>query len=175
MTPEENNHPKLNFDYITGIVKEEVLKNGYYNPSMIIEGTKGALFRSIPVFSDTPVESMQAMRVAGRQEAKSGEVGQIYQGFVMGKAWMNMPKDSESIKTLPSQNPNCKEVFVVSRLKIQGQVKNVKLFEMIRNDQGKLVDLQEFLPSMKAGEMAYVPLLEAFYEGFQNAFRERWN
>lgn len=167
MTAEEKYYQKITLDFITSLVKEEVLKHGYYKPTMIIEGTEGTVCLRIPVFSDTPAKSTQAMHVLGKGYAKSGEVGKMYQGFAMGKTLMSVHKDTELIKTLSSQGSNRKEVFVVSSLKIQGQVKSVKLFEIIRNDQGKLVDLQEFLPDIKEGEMPYIPFLEAFSEGLQ--------
>ncbi len=171
MTLQEKHNNEISFDDIARVAKETILRDGKHIPALIIEGTKKAVFRSIPVFPGTA----QFMHVVGRQEAKSGEVGDIRQVFFISEGWMSLPKDREISKIIPSQDPNRKEVLVVSRLKIQGQVKNIKLFELIRNDHGKLVDIQEFLPSTKESERAYIPFLEAFCEGFQNTFRERLN
>jgi hypothetical protein len=165
---------EISFDNITRSAKENTLRDGKHNSLVIIEGSKDLLFREIPVLP-ADVERTQFMRMAGNHEAKSGEAGHLRQVFLVSEGWISLPKEGELSNTLPSQDPNRKEVLVVSGLKIQGQVKNIKLFEMIRNDQGKLVDLQAFLPGIKEGEMDHVFLLEAFYEGFQNAFSERLN
>jgi len=44
-----------------------------------------------------------------------------------------MPIDGQPLKVLPSQDPNRKEVLMVAGLKVDGNVKYAKIFEMIRD------------------------------------------
>ena len=73
----------------------------------------------------------------------------------------------------PSQDPERKEVLIVSGLEVMGRRTQLRIFEMVRNGAQEVVDLPE-LSSPQAGEAtAQVPLLDAFVQGFALAFRAR--
>ncbi len=86
---------------------------------------------------------------------------------------MSMVMEGKPPNVRPSQDPNRKEVLIVSGLRVEDQLKGLRLYEMRRNFRGKLTDLDEVKPGEGKSGTVDVPLLDAFVEGFQIAFRER--
>jgi len=53
--------------------------------------------------------------------------------------------------------------------------KQLKLFEMVRNQNNQVVNLPELSPSPEKERNVEVPLLDAFAQGFKLAFQVRVN
>ncbi len=184
MTPERNDKGiegetnGINFEDITRLAIESTLVAGNHTPCVIIDGSKRMIYGGVPHLPETHDERMQFMYAAGQVIAMSKEAGKLRQVFLISEGWMSLPKESESPKTLPSQDPNRKEVLIISGLEIEKQAKYLKLFKMLRDKEGKLIGLTEVIPGEKENSRVDVPLLEAFKKGFQAAVQEslrRWN
>ena len=89
---------------------------------------------------------------------------------------MSQPSEDQTIYVRPSQDPNRKEVLIISAIQIKEHKKQMKVFEILRDSDQKVVGLEEFMPDEeKKDESVEVPLLDAFVHGFQFAFRTKFN
>lgn len=140
---------------------------------LIIEGNKNTRMTGFGIFPDTHDGKIEMLRSTGRSAARSGEIGTLRQVFMISEGWMAMVKDGKLPGVRPSQDPNRKEALIISGLRVADRSKNLKLFEMRRGLQGELTGLDEIEPGEGKDETVDVPLLDAFVEGFQLAFRER--
>jgi len=177
MSPERKRHAndELNFEDIAQVAVETTLKDGLHVPLIIMDGSKDRIFGSVPEMPGTHGERLQFLHTIGQLAAESGKVGKLRQVFFISEAWMSMPQDGQVPTIRPANDPNRKEVLIISGLKIEGQVKHLKLFEMLRAADGILVGLQEVMPGEKENGEIDIPLLEEFQKGFQSAFRNKLN
>lgn len=168
----------INFEDITQLAVEAALKQGSHSPCMLIDGSKKMMYGGLPHLPDTHEKRMQFMYAAGQVAAISEEVGKLRQVFMISEAWMSTPKESELPKIIPSQDPNRKEVLIISGLDMQKQIKYLKIFEMMRDKDGILIGLTEAMTGIEESDRFDVPLLDAFQQGYQVVIRERlgrWN
>jgi len=117
------------------------------------------------------------MRFLGQAAAKSGRVDQLQQVFMVSEGWMSEPSEDKSTEDIrPSQDPNRKEVLIISAIHMKERKKQMEIFEILRDSNERVVSLEKFLPdAMKKDEAVDVPLLDAFVQGFQTAFRTQFN
>ncbi len=125
-------------------------------------------FREMP---DTHQSRAQMMDLIGRTFAKNGRIGRLKQVFFICEGWMSMGSKENPPKMRPSEDPERMEVLIVSGLQIEGNKKNLMLFQMHRDNQNRLVDLREIKPPEERGGEVDVPLLDAFIQGFQDTFQ----
>ena len=172
MSPERNrNNYLISFDEVASNAKEAVLENGGQAPVLIVEGSKNIIVIPIEKMPDTHGERLGIMRFVGQVAAKSGRIGNLQQVFFLSEGWMSAARNGETPELKPSQDPDRKEVLIVSALQVRGRKKQIKLFEMVRDQNKKVVELPELSPSPEKESSVDVPLLDAFVQGFQFAFR----
>jgi hypothetical protein len=59
---------------------------------------------------------------------------------------------------------------------VKERKKQLKLFEILRDSNEQVLSLEEILPDeKKKDERVDLPLLDAFVQGFQTAFRTKFN
>ena len=88
---------------------------------------------------------------------------------------MSVANEGKLPENRPSQDPNRKEVLIISGLQLNGLKKSLRLFEMVRNQGKQVVDLPELLaPHGEEGDIE-IPLLDAFAQGFRLAIQMRVN
>ncbi len=170
MSPEREQH-QIDLDDIVSTAKEVMLKLGRHVPTLTIETSKKILVGQIPDMPATHGERVELMRFLGQAAAKSGRVDQLHQVFMAHEGWLSL--SSEEMR--PSQDPNRKEVLIISAIQVKDRKKHVRVFEILRNKDEKVIDLEEFLPEASKDERTEAPLLDAFVQGFQLAFRARSN
>jgi len=170
MSPERSENKvqnRIDFEELTRFTKEVVLKDGGHIPMVIVEGSRQTIVGYIPPVLETHEERMQFMNTAGSYLANNREIGILQQVFFIGEGWVSLGRDGKPPKVSPSQDPNRKEVLIISSVEIENDRKNLKLFEMIRNQNGELVELQELQPDEGDRDIVEIPLLDAFIEGFE--------
>ena len=87
-----------------------------------------------------------------------------------------MASEDKPAEIRPSQDPNRKEVLIISAMQMKERKKHLKVFEILRDSNEHVVGLEEFLPDeKKKDESVEIPLLDAFVQGFKLAFRTRFN
>jgi len=174
MLPERHER-RANFDEIIANAKELVFESGHHVPVVIMEGSKNLIVSSIQELPPTYCERMQLMRFMGQAAAKSGQVGSLEQVFMISEGWMSMARQDSPPKMRPAEDPNRKEVLIISGFDIQQKMKKLKLFEMVRDQHQHVIAMPEILPPQSRDGKVEIPLLDAFAEGFLLAFRARVN
>jgi hypothetical protein len=66
---------------------------------------------------------------------------------VTTEGWMSMESNGKPPNMRPSHDPNRKEVLIISGMQIEGQLKHLKLFEMKRDPQKRIISQKEFVMS----------------------------
>jgi len=174
MSPERGGY-RISLEEIISNAKEITLRNGNHVPVLVVEVSKNLVVGQIPEMPGTHGERSELMHFLGQAAAKSGRVGSLQQVFMVSEGWMSAASDEKPAGITPSQDPKRKEVLIVSGMQIKEFTKQLKLFEMLRDSDERVVGLEEFLPDEKKDESIEVPLLEAFVDGYRIAFRTRYN
>ena len=94
---------------------------------------------------------------------------------MVSEGWMSVASIEKPAEIMPSQDPKRKEVLIVSGMQMKGHKGQLKLFEMVRDSEERVVRLEDFLPDEKKDESVEIPLLEAFVDGYRMTFRIRYN
>src|SRR5258706_1581238 len=176
MLPErKGNTYSISFEEVTLVAKEMTLKNGGHEALFIMDGSKHIIAGGVGTLPATHDSRIRLMQSAGRYAARSGEVGRLRQVFMISEGWMSRSKEGKPLKMRPIHDPDRKEVLIVSGLQIQEQLKYLKMFEMKRDQDGRLINLEELIPDTGKNGKIEIPLVDAFAEGFQLAFRELSN
>ena len=157
-------------------LEEIMLRDGHHVPILIVEGSKTLVAGQIQDLPDTHGARMELMRSLGQAAAKSGSIDQLQQVFMVSEGWMSESSDDEPTDIRPSEDPSRKEVLIISAMQIKELKKQMKVLEIIRDSSEQVARIEEFLPAEhKRDESIELPLLEAFVQGFQLAFRTRFN
>ncbi len=171
----ERNQYRIGFEEITRTAKELTIQNGQHMPLLIIEGSRNQIICQVQAIPDTHGMRMEMMRIFGQAAAKSGKVGRLEQVFFISEGWMSVASEGKLPDLSPSQDPLRKEVLIVSGQDLKEGKKSLKLFEMIRNQFQRVIELPELTPPQEKEEAIEIPLVDAFVEGFQQVFREQAN
>jgi hypothetical protein len=175
MSPERK-QARVTLEEIISNAKEIMVREGQHVPTLIVEGSKILVAGQIPDMPATHGERMDLLHFLGQAAAQSGRVDQLQQVFMVSEGWMSEPSEDQSAKMPPSQDPNRKEVLIISAIQIQESKKETKLFEIRRDSNQQVVGLEEFMPEKdKKDELVDIPLLDSFVQGFQTAFRTKYN
>ena len=175
MSPERNQNP-ITLEEIISNAKEIMLRDGYHVPVVILEVDKKLMGAQIPDMPATHGERVQLLHFLGQAAAKSGRVNQLQQVFMVNEGWMSVASEDMPAEIRPSQDPNRKEVLIISAIQMKERKKQMKVFEILRDSSEQVVGLEEFLPDeKKKDESVDIPLLDAFVQGFQTAFRTKFN
>ena len=174
MSPEqEQDH--ITLEEIISNAKEIMLRSGKHAPTLIMEASHNLVVTEVPSMPVTHEERVEFMRFIGQVAAQSGRVNQLQQVLLVSEGWLSMVHE-DKLKMRPSEDPNRKEVLIISAIQIKERKKQMKVFEILRDSHGQVVGLEEFSPDEKKEDvLVEVPLLDAFVDGFQMAFRARNN
>ena len=89
---------------------------------------------------------------------------------------MSMAKKGGAIEVPPSQDPNRKEVLIISSSSdVQARRASLVVFEMLRDGEGQLVELEQLHTVEDEDLRVASPLLNAFVEGFRLEMRSKLN
>jgi hypothetical protein len=124
---------------------------------------------------DTHGKRLELMRRFGAAAARNGGVGRLDQVFFVSEGWMSVATKERPPDLRPSQDPDRKEVLIISGLEVRGRRKSLRIFEMVRNQDKRVVDLQELVPPGEPDRAIEIPLLDAFAQGFEIAFQASVN
>ena len=174
MSPERKPN-QYSFEEVVQLAKEVILRDGTHVPMLIAEGSIRGLAGHIPVMPETHEERIHFMRSAGYSTAQSGAIGFLKQVIFIGEGWMTVAEQGEAPKVRPAQDPQRKEVLIVAGLQVRDNTRELKLFEMQRDQEGTLVELGEITPKEDDHNQAENPLLDAFAEGFQMGLKQALN
>jgi len=178
MMPEQEHRGQdpISLEEVISNAKEIMLRDGQHVPTLIMEAGNNLIVGQIPYMPATHEKRMDLMQFLGESAAESGRVNQLRQVFMVSEGWMSMAKENKQAEFRPSQDPERKEVLIISSIQIKEHNKQLKLFEILRDSDEQVVDLKEIIPDQgKKEDLVEIPLLDAFVQGFQLAFRTKFN
>jgi Protein of unknown function (DUF2958) len=173
-SPLERDQPLMSLEELIPLAAEMLLRRGEVIPTVIIETHGNLAVGQIPDMPETHQERVELMRFLGEETAKSGRVEQLEQVFMVTEGWMSEGSEEMTKHRRPSNDPNRKEVLIVSAIQVKEQKKLLKILEIVRDSDEEVV-LKEVSPSEGKEGSVELPLLEAFVEGFQTAFKTKFN
>jgi hypothetical protein len=162
----EGDQPRpLTFETVTEMAVENTLRDGHHAPTLIVEGTSSGLV--IPIDQPAPTSRERAVQLykVGVVIGISGEVGRVKQVFFVFEAWMSSPSSAAAQFVPPSQDPNRKEVLVVTGLHAVTRKTRASAYEMLRDTDHTLRELRPWISTDDEGTRGEGYLLEAFLDG----------
>lgn len=171
----ERERPLMSFEEFIPLAAEMLLSTGKVIPAVIMETNGELVVGQMPDMPAIHSERAELMRFFGEEAAKSGRIEQLQQVFMVTEGWMSEGSGEESKDVRPSSDPDRKEVLVISAIQVKEQKKLLRILEIIRGNDKKVTGLREFLPDREEKGSVELPLLEAFVQAFQAAYRARFN
>lgn len=164
MPKEDEQKPALPFEQVIRVAREVIFRDGYHRPTVIVDGSLQSIATQIDQLAPTHEGRAQQMFLLGAILAEQIEFGVLQQAFLITEAWMSMSTPDKPVRLRPSQDPQRKEILVVSRLQVEPHQIDVIVFEMKRNSNGKLIRLDRQVATENA-DFAESPLLRALAIG----------
>jgi hypothetical protein len=170
VSPERNQY-RISFEDLAAHAKEITIQDGHHVAVLIVEGSRRLAVSHIQEMPETHGERLQLMQLFGQAAAESGKFGRLEQIFFVSEGWMSVSVKEKPPSARPSQDPDRREVLIISGLELKGRSKQLKIFEMVRDQEERVVDLAELSPPTDASGTIEIPLLDAFALGFRLAFQ----
>lgn len=145
---------------IIDTAKQVMLRDAYHSPLLFVRGKTKNVFTSLPNFGDTNDERVWKMLNAGTQVACKSNVGELDTMILVTEAWM-----STNLTVQPSKDPKRIEVLLINSLDARTGEEEIRMFEIIRDRQQKVIDLKDC--PLPGGVSAKGSLLPAFQKGYQ--------
>ena len=136
---------RISFKHIVGTAKEVTLRDGVHVPIVVMEGSRKLVVSQIQDMPETHAERMELMGLIGQEVASSGKLGPLLQAFMVSEGWMSTGSKDGEPHVRPSEDPDRKEVLIVAGLEIKGMRRQLRLFEMVRDEASQVVALPELL------------------------------
>ncbi len=173
MSKEQEQRPlELSLEKVIRLAKEVALRDGRHLPTVIAEGSARPAITQLAHLADTHEGRVQQLFVAGFILAQSRHVGELKQVFFISEGWMSLAKEGKLPERPPSQDPNRTEILFISSLKVRNHEAQIVLFEMLRDEEGRLTELKELQPAASGAAEVESPLLAAFVAGFEAGTEE---
>lgn len=136
---------KLTIKEIAVIAKENLLRDGSHIPTIIVQGSGGTVAVQVAALVETPQGRRRQMYDAGVLLAQQNVVAVLWQIFYIAEGWMSQLEVGEMPAHAPSQDPKRKEILFVFHCDLTGSqaTNTMRMWEMIRNSERKLVNLME--------------------------------
>jgi hypothetical protein len=153
------------------LAKETALAHGGHVPMLILNGSKEGVVCALDQLPETSAERQYLFFRVGVRLAHDLEIGELQHVFFVSEGWMSVGESGRPAVLPPSGDPQRREVLLIFRCTLAPKHTDLMLLEMVRNRQGKLVELREWdgeaggLPRAEEGE-AESPLLDAFLLGY---------
>jgi hypothetical protein len=132
----------------------------------MVDGAKRMIVLQLEAVAPTYEERLVQMALTGAAVAQTEDVGTLQQVFFVTEAWMSEVQQGKIPSNPPSQDPNRKEILTISQLEVYKRKSSLAIVEMIRDQEGKLVELRP-MEHLVGEEQVESPLLEAFAYGFK--------
>lgn len=166
------NHPErkpkltpLTFEEVVDIAAEATLRDGYHDPTFIIDGTQQVIFARPQSLADTPEERWRQMFLLGGDVAAVSGAGKPRGVFFVAQSLMLRLDNRDRSKAASPPSPSRLEVLVISGYDMATQKIKTTLFELLRDEGGPIHDLLELRIEQDNADPADTPLLMAFVEG----------
>ncbi len=167
MRKERDDKPQAHtLEDVTAIAKEVLLRDGRHAPTLIAEGNRHTVLAQVSELGHTHEERTEQMFAVGVALAQTGVIGELKQAFFISEAWMSKGREGKTPHLPPSQDPNRKEVLIVSRFQLDDEAVEVAILEMVRDEAGRITEARAIQPKTDAQQVTQSPLLTAFARGY---------
>lgn len=163
----ENQSSRFTLEEVTRTAQEVLLRDGYHLPTLIAQGNLSAIILQLHDLEKTHEGRARQMTSAGFMVGQRGNIGTLEDVFLISEAWMSLGQGKMPDKS-PSNDPERKEVLIISRLNVKDGRVDATFYEMVRERKrkGKLTGLKAF-PSEEVENLSgESPLLNAFIYGY---------
>ena len=144
-----------------------IKENGHI-PQLIVCGKRQSSIMILKHFPDTYEEKIKTMASAAIQTViEQGEkIGELRRVFFISEAWMSVVK-KKNLKTflMPSKDPNRIEVLIISEFDVDNNEENVSSFEIKRNSENRIYNLERMKMGKGTGETKSA-LLQSFIKAY---------
>jgi hypothetical protein len=170
----EQPQPPLPLDAVVRTATAVTLRDGYHVPTLIAEGDRHSIVTQLRPLAPSSEERAQQLYALGAILAETGELGVLQQVFFITEAWLSLATPEHPPHFPPSQDPQRTEILVISRMGMQPPQTEAVIFEMQRNEEGALVNLENLDKQISPEQpgSAESPLLIAFAIGFLASWRD---
>lgn len=164
-------------DKIVEQAKDNLRKDDGLVPTVLFFGKEKGAICAFPELNDTPMGEAREtlMKMTGEKIAQEvNSIGKPEEIYLVSEAWMSVVKKKDQGNFVrPSEDPNKKEVMIVSYIDVGKMLDEHKpnagmsSYEMVRDEKGKVIDLKKMVgfDKDKQGESRCY-LLEAFIVGY---------
>lgn len=166
---------RYSFEELTRIAREVTLSYGHHVPTLVVQGDKEPVVVQIPSLPPTHEQRLRMMFTAGSALAESGALTSLEEVFFISEGWMSVAAEDGLPEVPPSQDPQRREVLIVSGLEVKTGQAGMTIFEMLRDEEGNLAELAEIEQQGREDTQVESPLLDAVVAGFQRTLRGRFN
>ena len=150
-----------------------MLEHGNHYPIVLVEGSQGGftgLLKEFPAEHEAKVEEMA--RAGAYFGEHQGRIGALRQVFFIAEGWTSLAREGKAPEVRPSEDPNRREVLLVSQLDVEKVDQGFVILEVIRDPDGNVVEVREMDLGMD-GARAESDLLPAFVAGFRAGSRAK--
>jgi hypothetical protein len=171
MSPEklqQKKEYKAQFEDIVDQAKELVLTGEYYVPKVVFETNHRIFLNQVDPLPDNWRAFMRKLGASAASQGNGYNLDQIFlicDGWVDRESLWEEGEDPLAAETWP------KEVLIVSGLRIDEKKEYMRLFEMVRDIDEKVIALPEVVLPEGENVTRELPLLQAFCRGFAKELR----
>ena len=155
---------QITLEAVARKAQEVMLEDGHHVPTLIVSGYGQVAVLQVRDLADTSEARFQQLERIGFTLAQQSNRVIPEQVFIITEGWMSTLAKHETPLVRPSEDPNRKEVLLVSDLNVDGYKSSAMVFEMIRGKGQKVTGLRPM--EMEDSDGTASPLLEAFVQGF---------
>jgi len=165
--PQEH-RKRLSLQDVKEAAETTLLRNGMHASLVIAEGSRQVISTHIERMADSHEARLNQMLVLGGLLAQTGEVGVLYQVFFITEAWLSLSVGQSVPIQPPSQDPQRREVLIVSQRVLQPIQTTIAMLEMKRDPTGKLLGVEDLDVDRQPATSRSMqsPLMDAFVLGF---------
>jgi hypothetical protein len=171
----DKNMTHSTMDQMIEQTREIALEAGVHGPIVVAEASEFGTVIALMVMPESHHEKLKLMYMAGRRLAGENQMHDLVQVFYVSEAWMLATTDDD-VPTFPlEENPLSREVIIIYQRDLREQRDSMAVLDMIRDDDGTLVDLPISGDDDGALSVVKSPMIDSFMSGFRDAKRERMN
>ncbi len=171
MSPERKGW-RSKLETISETAKALLLRDGYHAPTLFVFGSKGGSVIQIIGDVGTIRERAATMQHIAAELAAEKKLGELQQVLLVSEGWASVPDDGKIPEIPPSEDPQRMEILLIAMMDLEKGETQILLFEMLRDEKGKLTNLPSVAQEMKGTETrAY--LLEEVVSGYKEAIKKR--
>jgi hypothetical protein len=163
---QESSHGPIAFDEVVRVATETLLRDGYHIPTIFAEGSSASAAIQIDSLASSSVERQAQLFIAAMQLALEGRLGSLQQVILITEAWMSEAEGTKPPVIPPSEDPNRREILIVTGRNLREDAVRFAVFDMVRDAEGQLVEIIAH-PEPDEAHKLESPLLDAFIAGYK--------